>query len=394
MKYYLTPFNEKSIVYYHMLKNRGESIVGFMDGNPYLWDKEYDGIGIFQRCMIIDATVIICSDSHKIQEEIKQELLNLGYEEDRIESATKEINISCVVDDIKIEDIINDFPHNSSKHMRIIEKLKKYKKLNKLGIKIEDYSEDQLDGLNRIETIDGFVVLKQFELILTNRCTLRCKKCAAGIQYFSKPRDLELDRIIKDYNRAIEIIDWVDRIVLIGGEPFLFSGLNLVIEAMMANTLTLEKTSGVTIITNGTIVPNQELLKTISKNKISVWISNYKNKSPKVGELIEQLRKEKIEFAIMNVDRWSDVIQLVQRDTIQDKQILLDRRKTDCVTRCRTVANGRFYLCSLLKSMDFMNFTPYDKTNYVDIYGDDAKERIIEMLNIDNPLPNNCSFCT
>ena len=394
MKYYLTPFNEKSIVYYHMLKNRGESIVGFMDGNPYLWDKEYDGIGIFQRCMIIDATVIICSDSHKIQEEIKQELLNLGYEEDRIESATKEINISCVVDDIKIEDIINDFPHNSSKHMRIIEKLKKYKKLNKLGIKIEDYSEDQLDGLNRIETIDGFVVLKQFELILTNRCTLRCKKCAAGIQYFSKPRDLELDRIIKDYNRAIEIIDWVDRIVLIGGEPFLFSGLNLVIEAMMANTLTLEKTSGVTIITNGTIVPNQELLKTISKNKISVWISNYKNKSPKVGELIEQLRKEKIEFAIMNVDRWSDVIQLVQRDTIQDKQILLDRRKTDCVTRCRTVANGRFYLCSLLKSMDFMNFTPYDKTNYVDIYGDDAKERIIEMLNIDNPLPNNCSFRT
>ena len=132
----------------------------------------------------------------------------------------------------------------------------------------------------------------------------------------------------------------------------------------------------------------------IKKNKIIIWISNYGDKSRKLGELINILRQERIDYTVLPLQKWSDVIQLNNEKTIQEDAKRLKRRKDGCVTRCRTVAGGRFYLCSLLKSMDFLGIKPFGSGDYVDLYEDDARTKIMRMLDMNTPLPRACSFCS
>ena len=157
-----------------------------------------------------------------------------------------------------------------------IENVIKLKKMKEENIDVRKISYEDLFDLNRKEVFDDKIFLKQYEIIVTNKCSLKCKKCAAGMQYFEHPQNIEYSQVIKDYNRMIKLIDWTDRIVIIGGEPFLYNDLDKVIDGIFNNPQTKKKVGAIKIITNGTVIPNNKVLQAIKKNKIIIWISNYK----------------------------------------------------------------------------------------------------------------------
>lgn len=392
-KIYISPFSIASICLYHMLKKQGTQVAGFMDSNLYLWNQAYDGVGIYQRCYIPNAIINICTNNESTAELIKIELLGYGYEEETIKVEHKPNELE-IVNEIKIDELLQIIPKSSQLNMERIENLLKIKKLKSQGIDVNKNTYKELYGLNRKELFDGGkIFLKQIEVIVTNRCSLKCKKCAAGIQYFEKPTEFNPDLLIKDYDRMLELIDWVDRIVIIGGEPFLYKDLDKILDGIYQNINTYSKVGGIKIITNGTVVPSEKVLDTISKYDTIVWISDYGRQSRNIGELIDVLRRKKISYSVLNIQEWSDVIQLNDSCCVQTSKQLLERRKNGCVTRCRTLAGGRFYLCSLLKSMDYLEITPFDKENYIDIYDKNAKALMCDMLNENSPLPKACSFC-
>lgn len=390
---YLTPFNFKAIVLNYELKSKGIMVSGFLDANSYLWNKSYDSIGIFQRCYLPEATIIVCAERSETNFIIAKELKELGYCDENIQ-IDQERNIRDYNTNIDIDQMLNIFPKSNYYLMGMIEDFMKLNKMHQYGIKTNDISYEELFGLNRKEVFEDKIFLNKLEVIVTNKCSLKCKKCAAGMQYFENPTEFEVEQIIKDYRRTLEIIDWVDRIIIIGGEPFLCKDLDQLLEEMHNDPNTKKKVGAIKIITNGTIIPSQKILQAISKYNIIVWISNYREKSRNLCDLIEALRMNKINYSILNVNTWSDVIQLNEEKVIQSEKCLLGRRKQDCVTRCRTIAGGRFYLCSLLKSMDYLGITPFTLSDYVDLYDDNAREKICQMLDMNNPLPNACSFCS
>lgn len=392
-KIYISPFSIKAVGLYHRLKKEGANVEGFMDSNPYLWNKTYDEVGIYQRCYIHNAKVIICAESVKVLNNIKDDLMRIGYDESAIHENSNE-KIEEIAEEVIINDLQNVYPKSNMEIMEKIEDIKKLKKMKSIGIQPENIPKDELFGLKRREIFEGKIFLKQFEVIVTNKCSLKCKKCAAGIQYFQNPLNLEAKEIIKDYGRMLELIDWVDRVVVMGGEPFLYENLDDVLEGIYQNTKTKEKVGAIKIITNGTIVPKDTTLKTMSKYGTIVWISNYGKQSRNISELIRCLRKNKIDYSVMPILEWSDVIQLNKVMTVQTEEVLKYRRKNDCVTRCRTIANGRFYLCSLLKTMDCLKINPFSITDYIDLYDESAREKMRDMLDLDKPLPQACSFCT
>lgn len=393
-KLYLSPFNFKAVVLYHKLKKEGLQVDGFLDSNSYLWNKMYEGIGIYQRCYIPNAKVIVCAKEKTTNHAIRENLVELGYIEEDIEASMDEGTIINEADEINIKELLDIFPKSNSITMGVIEDIMKLKKMKQFNIDIENINYEELLGLNRKEIFNDKIILNKFEVIVTNKCSLKCKKCAAGIQYFEHPTDFETKNIIKDYNRIIELIDWTDRIVIIGGEPFLYGELDEVLNGIFKNPNTEEKVGAVKIITNGTVIPSKKVLEAIKKYGIIVWISNYGEKSRKIGELIDIFRKEKIDYNVLPLRKWSDVIQLNNEKNIQSKEQLSARRKNGCVTRCRTVANGKFYLCSLLKSMDCLGIEPFGDTDGVNLYASDAREQIVNMLDMEKPLPNACSFCS
>ena len=76
------------------------------------------------------------------------------------------------------------------------------------------------------------------------------------MQYFSHPNDIDVDVVINDYNRMLELIDWTDDVMLIGGETLLYRNLGKLVEEIYKNPNTSKKVGIVRVLTNGTILPN------------------------------------------------------------------------------------------------------------------------------------------
>lgn len=389
---YLSPFNLDSIIVYHQLKKQGIKVYGFFDSNSYIWNRAYDGIGIYPRCFLFDAKILIVSEREHIVNEIYRECISLGYGNEDI-NIKKNIEKNMQIEDVKIEELLLLFPKGNSFLQFQIEEILRFQKIKSLGIE-EGIKNLNAQEIGERETYGDKVLLKQMEIIVTNRCTLKCKKCSAGIQHFDLPKDLNIDSIIRDFTRIVELVDWIDRVVIMGGEPFLYKNLGKLMDAIYKNPNTIKKIGSIKIITNGTLIPNNEILKKLNKYGAIVWISNYREHSMQICNLIDTFRKEEINYTVLPMKEWSNVIQLKKDRMVQTKECLQERRKNDCITRCRTLANGKFYLCSLLKTMDYIGVQPFDQLNYVDIYEENAKEKIINMLDLNAPLPNACSFCS
>ena len=397
---FITPFNFEAITLYHKLIKTGLEVDGFMDANPYLWGKEYKSVGIFPRFFVADAKVIITA--HASYQNVRNELLSLGYANDQIIKGNNyNVNIADyeIINDYDIpviQDLITD---RDLKSNFFIENIKKRRLISSFLDKPNDsiYGEYETD-LYRKELLidkDGIkrIILKQFEVIVTSMCSLKCEKCSAGMQYFKKPEHVPTEQIIKDYNRMIELIDWTDRVIIMGGETFLFPELDVVINAILQNPLTYSKTDGIKILTNGTVIPKQNVLEAMANKKVTVWISNYKDKSWKLFELCDTLRKYGIRYRVLEMPSWSNVNQYVDAKIPNSEEVLLQRRKKDCGTRCRTICNGKFYLCSFLKTMDALGMTPGFDGKYVGLYSPNAKNEIVDMLDMEQPLPVACSWC-
>lgn len=51
------------------------------------------------------------------------------------------------------------------------------------------------------------LVLQHCEIVVTEKCSLKCKDCANYIQYYTKPEDISIKSIIKSFDNLLNTID-------------------------------------------------------------------------------------------------------------------------------------------------------------------------------------------
>lgn len=67
--------------------------------------------------------------------------------------------------------------------------------------------------------------VKQLELALTTRCSLRCRDCMNLMQYYEMPADVPLKKNKWAIDSFLRCVDAVCDFFVLGGEPFLYAGL-------------------------------------------------------------------------------------------------------------------------------------------------------------------------
>ena len=74
------------------------------------------------------------------------------------------------------------------------------------------------------------VTIPAISLFITSRCNLRCEGCSNMIPSYKNPSDTALDELKAHTMNLLEGVDKIYRISVVGGEPFLFSDLGILVD--------------------------------------------------------------------------------------------------------------------------------------------------------------------
>lgn len=185
-----------------------------------------------------------------------------------------------------------------------------------------------------------YFMIPQVDFVVTTKCSLKCRYCANLMQYYQHPYDVDMDVLTKSLEKFLAAVDYVRTVLVLGGEPFVRRGLEVIIN-MLADS---KKVGEVLIVTNGTICPKEEgLIRAMKKKKVVIRLSDYKELSRNKKKLINLCNREKIAYRVEEQGGWYDLGNVQSRNRNKKAmQIQFDR----CATLCRSILNGKMYYCA------------------------------------------------
>lgn len=246
-----------------------------------------------------------------------------------------------------------------------------------------------------ISNDENISYLTQVQIPVTMRCTLRCRECDAYIPYVRKAEDFDTETIIQSVNRLLDAYKTIGNILLYGGEPLLYTNLYKLVEEF-SNNPNIEQVS---VVSNGTLMPNDRLLRALLNKKVLMRISDYGELSRKKDDLIELLNKWGIRYEVTDFKYWN------RRPTVEilnetDEQ--LRRKVFNCCTvaNSTTLINGKLFFCSYSAYQNYLKAVPDFGDNYVYLLNNEEtglqlRKKIdsIRQMGNDGIPKQACRFC-
>jgi len=207
--------------------------------------------------------------------------------------------------------------------------------------------------------------IDQIFLNITTRCSLRCRDCSLFIPYVVSPCDYPADDIISDFTKVLNALGHVRIVNFYGGEPLLHPDLASMIHSLKNET----RIDRISIITNGTILPSDEIFKAMQDEKrFMVRISDYGEISRKLHELIKALDLYGIPYEVANYTYWDRPSTIAFSHDNEEQLITKFRHCTSC--NVLFLINRKGYLCSTGSAVCNMGQFPDSPSNYIDLLDD------------------------
>ncbi len=188
--------------------------------------------------------------------------------------------------------------------------------------------------------IGGGVIIPHIDLSVTTKCSLKCKNCTQWNPYIHNPQTFSSQSIINNLEKLFANIDYLFRLAILGGEPFINNELADVIDYLVKQ----KKLGMLLVITNGTIIPSEKIINSMRNDKVQVWLDKYGNNSKKADELHEILLANDINVWFDRIHSWLD-FGLISKKYSDPKDI--EEIFYSCYLRhCFGFYDGKLYRCS------------------------------------------------
>ena len=239
--------------------------------------------------------------------------------------------------------------------------------------------------------------LLHLDLVITECCSLKCRDCSNLMQYYKHPENIATESIINDLDTLLGSVH-IGELKILGGEPFVNQkGLCEVLRFLSEKHSSSVDT--ISIITNGTIIPDGECLNTIKDNpKTQVVFSNYGSLSTHQDEFIRLCDDNKIRYNVIDESfYWFDFGRPIEYD---ESDAYVYRQYKQCYNRkyCNTLYRGGLYACPRQAHGIRLGLIPDSKDEYVDLYdpsfqnADDLKRAVFRFSNRKAALTA-CRYC-
>lgn len=340
-----------------------KNIFCFKDQNPFLHNKSYDNVPILPHYFNME-TVIICSEN--LFEEIYQKYIDLGAKPENIKLYT-EYGLDFQNKDVASQVLLDEFRELrpfSYECKNINDGYIFIKRLRKQG------TEKQ--------------ILDAVAIDVTRRCTLNCESCLCLTPYVEK-FDCNLEATIQSIEILINAAGFINRIEIMGGEPLLYKNLPSLLQKVKP---LLDSIGSIYIVTNGTIVPDIDVIHAAKRLNANFIISNYGELSTKLNDVCAVLHQYKMLFYIDYRKSWYQYGLL--RNQQMDAKLAVEQRKR-CKNNCLNIFNNSLSFCQFLSAFPYIKGSKADETDRLDLSRPIDKDTLINYLTADYP---SCKFCT
>lgn len=248
--------------------------------------------------------------------------------------------------------------------------------------------------------------MKRASLLVSLNCNLKCKLCTVGSPYYSGSKFHELSELENQIHALFEVVDLVEIFTISGGEPLLYKQLPQLLESLLKYSDRFEK---VEIISNGTIVPTQELLDIIKKYGDKFFrfiIDDYGNElSKNATQIISMFNENGIPYRLndycsddLRFGGWVDhgpMTNIVHTKN-EARELFAKCAQPQKMNFCFLYVDGCLYPCSVVfrRSKLGQSVDERDYVNIIDqsLTADEKRRKISDIYNTD--CLESCEYCT
>jgi len=289
----------------------------------------YDVISFERLCAAYsDALIVIAAGRYF--EEIREQLLGAGFKD--------LFSDSDIVDAIDFRQVPESGLQKSIWH------------LAKLG---------RLPEIREVPS--GSLHIPRLNVVVTSRCTLRCRHCSSLMPRYKSPSDFDTTRILNSLDRIFDCADLIYHVELLGGELFLNHDLPVIARCLIESGKVLHMDA----ITNGTMLPADSVLESLRDERVSVVIDDYGALSKKMTPLSDALKRLDMDFRVNRHWAWADLGGFEPRNRPETR---LKALFSSCnFNSCTELLDGRLYRCPRSSHGTMTGLVPEYPEDFVDV---------------------------
>lgn len=239
-------------------------------------------------------------------------------------------------------------------------------------------------------------IVHRLRVMVTSRCTLNCKECSAYVPYVQNHHDDDWKKIVADIKVFLDAAGKLDEIELFGGEPLLHPDLYKIVSALKFEP----RINQISVITNATLLPSDELIKTLTDDKRTIYrMSSYGKLSTKLEETETILKQNNIRYEKIDYKTWYKNAEIKKLDESEE---VIKKKFTCCMEGSGLVYwCGKIYFCTALPFLLEVNAFPQSNDNFFDIRDSNLERdelvnklyQYIDRSNTDQYI-DACRYCT
>lgn len=199
--------------------------------------------------------------------------------------------------------------------------------------------------------------------------------------YYKEQIDYVAEDILHDLELLFRHVDYVVSYKLLGGEPLINNELANMI--MQISEKYGDKIGNIGIITNGTILPNEELINISKKYDVKFDFSDYTDAvdyKKKFDDAVKRVSDAGIRYEVNRSLRWCD-FGFPEKNKNYDFDAVREHMLS-CGPLFHGLNDGKYYYCHVAWSADKAKLLKNVQDDYIDLRtlgnGDEAKEAILE----------------
>lgn len=323
---------------------------------------------------------------HKKKGEIFNGVGVITYEQALSQVGSGALIINTVIDIQDVSDLIKRIKHDAALPLGLY--LDDIEIMDSDGIReSKDFLRYSLEAVRKCH--QGYfnedkLFLRSVDLVITEKCSLKCVDCSNLMQYYEKPIDVDFSEIKGDFEKLLENVEFIYEVRLIGGEPF----MNKEIYAILEYLLKIDKIEKIVIYTNATIPIKDDKLNILKDKKIIFSVTDYGEISKNTPKVLRQLTDYGLTCRVHRPEYWTDSGKIHYHN--RSEKELEEIFDQCCGKNLTTLSSGRLYRCPFAANADRLGAIPSDRRNSVLVT--DSELQIKNYTREINYLPA-CNYC-